>query len=81
MAHMLHISHGTMFTIQHDHLNMRQVCVRLVPRLLMPEQKLIRVEVYQNLQCVVMEHVKTYLNSILLVMRVGFITMILKANR
>lgn len=44
MAKILRISHGSVFTILHDHLGMRKLCARWVPRLLTPDQKQQRVD-------------------------------------
>ena len=40
----LRISYGSVFTIMHDHLHMTLVCARWVPRLLTPEQNVVRME-------------------------------------
>lgn len=60
-----HITHIPQFafTILHEHLNMRRVCARCVLRLLMLEEKLMRVEVCQELQCLVAKHGEAYFNS------------------
>lgn len=65
LANMLNISHGSAFKIIHNHLHMRRVCARWVPRLLTPEQMMVRVEVCQELQRLVAEHGEAYLNSII----------------
>lgn len=44
MANILKISHGSVQTILHDHLGMRKLCARWVPRLLTPDQKQQRVD-------------------------------------
>lgn len=45
----VNISHGSVFGIIHDHLHMTEVSARWVPRLLMPEQRLRRKEVSQEM--------------------------------
>lgn len=44
LSEVLRISYGSVFTIMHDHLHMTRVCARWVPRLLTPEQKVVRME-------------------------------------
>lgn len=66
MVDILHITCCTAFTILHVDLNMSHVCARYVMRLLMPQQKLIRVEICQELKYLVAEHGKAYLNSIII---------------
>ncbi|XP_055307605.1 histone-lysine N-methyltransferase SETMAR-like, partial [Sitodiplosis mosellana] len=44
IADILKISKGSVYTILHDHLGMRKLCSKWVPRLLTPEQKQNRVD-------------------------------------
>lgn len=84
---MLHISNSIVLTIMHSYLNLRHVCVRWLPKLQMPEQKLMYVEVSKELQHLVVEQARPTFhrsseNSIISDdKRVGFITMIPKVNR
>lgn len=65
MADMLYISSNSVFTILHDHLNVRCICAEWVPRFLIPVQKLMWVKVYYELQHLVVEHGEAYFNSII----------------
>lgn len=65
MADILHMYHGSVFTIVHNHLNIRHICARWTQRLQMPEQKLMQIDVYWELQNLIIDHGEAYLNFII----------------
>ena len=59
------ISYGTAQDILTNVLGMRRVCARWVPRLLVPEQKTVRVQICTELQQRLLDEGDSFLNKVI----------------
>ena len=69
------IGYGTAQDILTNVLGMRRVCARWVPRLLVPRQKTVRVQICTEFQQRLSDEGDSFLNKVITLMKHGFISL------